>query len=122
MSGDAIELSLPADPRYLAFLRVAVRGAAAAAGLGVDRVDDAAQAMDEAAAGILEGVGPGLRLDVLLTVGSGSLRAVGEVVGDGLPPAPVHDLALAVLGVVADRHEVVTGADRRGFDFTIGDG
>lgn len=122
MSGDAIELSLPADPRYLAFLRVAVRGAAAAAGLGVDRVDDAAQAMDEAVAGILEGVGPGLRLDVLLTVGSGSLRAVGEVVGEGLPPAPVHDLALAVLGVVADRHEVVTGADRRGFDFTIGDG
>lgn len=115
-----IELSVPAQSRYLTVLRMAVRAAGAVAGLGVDRIDDAAQAVDEAAAGIFEGLAESDRIDMVLTVRPGGLEVLGEVVAPNLPVLSMHEMAMAVLGAVTDRHEVLADADRRGFTFVVG--
>jgi len=100
-----IRIVLPADPRFLAALRVAVRAATALGDLAADDVEDMQIAADEAAT-LLLAVAPASSLPDLtaeLTVAPASFRAVISV-----PCAPGRTVArdglawLVLLGLDPD--------------------
>jgi len=82
---DVVELRLPADPKYIAVVRLTVAGVASRAGINVDDVDDLKVAISEAFTNTIdhafEGREPGV-VTVRMIPGEAALRI--EVVDEGV--------------------------------------
>lgn len=84
---DRVELSVPADPAYLAVLRTATAGLAARADMTLDEIEDLRIAVDEACALVL---GDGA------AAGDGPLRADGRVRAEPALPSTARATVDAV--------------------------
>jgi serine/threonine-protein kinase RsbW len=71
---DTVELTVPADPAYLAVLRTVVASLAAQRDYTLDEIDDLRIAVDEAGALLLPHADPGSRLSAVFGGTPGGLR------------------------------------------------
>ncbi|MGN6722002.1 MAG: hypothetical protein ACTHJM_05265 [Marmoricola sp.] len=118
--GSTIRITLPAEPRFLAALRVTVRAASALADLAPDDIEDMQIAADEAATLLLEIVSQASdpQLSAELTVAASSFRAVLSV-----PCTPGRTVArdgLAWLMLVGLDSDVEVRNDRLATSITFG--
>jgi serine/threonine-protein kinase RsbW len=102
-----VELSLPADSRYMRLARLVASGLATTCGLPLEEVEDLRITVDEMCATLIE-LGDGkpvrlafdLRPDALVIHGATAAAPGGEVDEARL------DLSRQILDVVADGHEI----------------
>ncbi|MDQ1740011.1 MAG: serine/threonine-protein kinase RsbW [Pseudonocardiales bacterium] len=71
---DTVELTVPADPAYLAMLRTVIASLAALRDFTLDEIDDLRIAVDEAGALLLPHAGPGSRLSAVFGGSPTALR------------------------------------------------
>jgi serine/threonine-protein kinase RsbW len=106
-SAGRIELSLPADSRYMRLARLMASGVATTVGLPLEEVEDFRIAVDELCATLIEmGDGGPVRLTFELAADAVLVRATTQV-GDG---AEIDDerltLSRQILDVVTDGHDL----------------
>ncbi|HQK96293.1 MAG TPA: ATP-binding protein [Armatimonadota bacterium] len=109
-SPGTVTLALPADPRLIRVVRLAVSGLAAELGFNLDEIEDLKLAIGEACTDRLEHA-PGATLTVRLSYGDGELTA--EVAGDGPDVGGAGEVgeddpsgfALALVEALTDRVE-----------------
>ena len=111
------ELRIPADPRLLRMARVTAAALAAELPFTLQDVEDLRVAVDELSAAVIEGCGTGAVLDLSFEVIGDDLRVMGRVPGAGAPVA-LHPVAVDLLGLVADGHELLADGEDRIFRFT----
>ncbi len=111
------ELRIPSDPRRLRLARVTAAALAAELPFTVQDIEDLRVAVDELAAAAIEGCPPDGTLVLTYAVDGECLRVDGRVLGAGTPPE-LHPVAVDLLGLVADDHELGTDGDDRVFHFT----
>ena len=108
---DTVELTVPADPAYLAVIRTATAGLAARLNLTLDEIEDLRIAVDEACAVLLDRrVHTGRRLRARFQIEPGVLEVVIHGPAPVLPDATNY--AWSVLQALAG--DVKTGADTDG--------
>ena len=114
--GDSIKLTVPATAAAVRITRVGAAGVATRAGLTYREVEEVRLAVGEAAALLAVGEGKGDEtrgtLVVTYTVGGGGLSVELRVEGDGAEPAPLPDLAAALLDASVDDWEAADGGRR----------
>lgn len=81
-----IRLDVPAEDRYLQFLRVSSAAACTDVIDDIDRLDDVRLAVDELAVSVIRAAPAGQRLRVTIESSPGGLTISGRVVGAGRPP------------------------------------
>lgn len=111
------ELRIPTDPRLLRVARVTAAAIAADLPFTVQDIEDLRVAVDELAAAVIDGCGPDGTLELRFEVGDDELRVDGRVRGAGAP-LELHPVAVDLLGLVADGHELAADGDDRVFRFT----
>lgn len=109
---DVVQLTVPADPAYVAVVRTAAAGLAARADLTLDRIEDLRIAVDEACALLLSGPRtdgrPGLgSISCVFTLEDSALTV--EVVGPQVQLPDQTAFAWAVLEALVDT--VASGRD-----------
>ncbi len=111
------ELRIPSDPRLLRVARVTAAALAAELPFTVQDIEDLRVAVDELAAAAIDGIGPEHLLDLRFEIDGDALKISGRVVGGGKAPE-LHPVAVDLLGLVAEGHELGTDGDDRVFQFT----
>ncbi|HEX2575394.1 MAG TPA: hypothetical protein VHK88_03535, partial [Aquihabitans sp.] len=111
------ELRIPSDPRLLRVARVTAAALAAELPFTVQDIEDLRVAVDELAAAVIDGCGPDGVLDLSFAVDGDRLQVTGRVPGAG-EPAQLHPVAVDLLGLVADGHQLGTDGDDRIFTFS----
>lgn len=99
-SGDQVELSVPAEPAYVAIVRTATAGLAARVDLTLDRIEDLRIAVDEACALLVSDATAGAALNCTFTLDDHALQV--EVAGPPHPLPPATSFAWAVLSALVD--------------------
>lgn len=115
--GDSIRLTVPATAAAVRITRVGAAGLATRAGFTYREVEDVRLAVGEAAAALalgngVEGEGSHGRLVVVYTVRPSGLSVELQVEDETDRPAPISELAAAVLDASVDAWET-SAADRR---------
>jgi serine/threonine-protein kinase RsbW len=91
---------------------VAVASLAAELPFTLQDIEDVRIAVDELSAVAIDGCDDEARLDLRFEILDGRLVVSGRVPGAGEPP-PIHAVAVDLLGLVAEGHELgVDGGDR----------
>jgi serine/threonine-protein kinase RsbW len=86
---DTVELTVPADPAYLAMLRTVVASLAALRDFTLDEIDDLRIAVDEAGALLLPHAGPDSRLSAVFGGSATALRIeVAVTTPQGIAASP----------------------------------
>ncbi|CAN5647538.1 hypothetical protein BH10ACT1_BH10ACT1_07490 [soil metagenome] len=111
------ELRIPADPRLLRVARVTAAALAAELPFTVQDIEDLRVAVDELSAAVIDGCGPDSVLELRFEVDGEALNVTGRVPGAGTP-TELHPVAVDLLGLVADGHELSADGDDRVFTFT----
>lgn len=111
------DLSIPADVRLLRVARVTAASLAAELPFTVGDVEDLRVAVDELAAAVIDGCPADAVLGLHFEVDEDALVVTGRVAGAGAVPE-LHSVALDLLGLVADGHEIGTDGEDRVFRFT----
>lgn len=111
------ELRIPSDPRLLRVARVTAAALAAELPFTVQDIEDLRVAVDELAAVAIEGCASDGVLDLHFEVVGDEFHVSGRVPGAG-PPPELHPVAVDLLGLVANGHELGTDGDDRVFRFT----
>lgn len=111
------DLRIPTDPRLLRVARVTAAAMAADLPFTVQDIEDLRVAVDELAAALIEGCGADDTLELRFTVEGDEVTVVGRVAGAGAPP-PLHPVAVDLLGLVAQHHELGADGDDRVFRFS----
>ncbi len=111
------ELRIPADPRLLRVARVTAAALGVELSFTVQDVEDLRVAVDELAAAVIDGRPTDDLLELTFEVVDSSLVVSGRVAGAGAP-AELHPVAVDLLGLVADGHEISQDGDDRTFSFT----
>ena len=106
-SAGRVELSLPADSRYMRLARLVASGLATTCGLPLEEVEDLRITVDEMCATLIE-LGDGEPVRLAFDLRSDALVVHGSTVA--APDSEVDearlDLSRQILGVVADGHEI----------------
>jgi serine/threonine-protein kinase RsbW len=110
-----VTVEIPASSAYLVLARVATSSVCARLDYPVDRLEDVALAVSEAAALLLQDARPGARLRITLTprtsaAGAGLDIAVSARTRSGRPPRPTS-LTWTILGSLVERLSAELGAD-----------
>ena len=112
-SAGSIELSLPADSRYMRLARLMASGVATTAGLPLEEVEDFRIAVDELCATLIEmGNGEPLRLVFDVADDSVIIRATTRMGVDAVIDDERLMLSRQILDVVTDGHELAQDDDR----------
>lgn len=112
-SAGSIELSLPADSRYMRLARLMASGVATTAGLPLEEVEDFRIAVDELCATLIEmGNGEPLRLVFDVADDSVIVRATTRMGVDAVIDDERLMLSRQILDVVTDGHELAQDDDR----------
>lgn len=112
-SAGSIELSLPADSRYMRLARLMASGVATTAGLPLEEVEDFRIAVDELCATLIEmGDGQPLRLVFDVADDSVIVRATTRMGDDAVIDDERLMLSRQILDVVTDGHELAQDDDR----------
>lgn len=111
------ELRIPCDPRMLRLARVTAASMAAELPYTVQEIEDLRVAVDELAAAIIDGCEADGQLLLTFEVAEQSLTVRGRVEGAGTVPE-LHPVAVDLLAMLADDHELTTDGDDRVFRFT----
>lgn len=111
------ELRIPTDPRLLRVARVTAAALAAELPFTVQDIEDLRVAVDELSAAVIEGCGPDGTLELRFAVVDDALSVEGRVAGAGAPPE-LHPVAVDLLGLVAETHELGVDGDDRIFRFS----
>lgn len=111
------ELRIPCDPRMLRLARVTAASMAADLPFTVQDIEDLRVAVDELAAAIIEGCDVDGELTISFASDEDSLTVRGRVVGAGSVP-DLHPVAVDLLSMLADDHELSTDGEDRVFRFT----
>lgn len=112
-----VELRLPADPRLLRVARVAVASLAAELPFTLQDIEDLRIAVDELSAVAIDGASADASLDLRFEVVGDQLEVSGRVAGVGEPPE-LHAVAVDLLSLVAEGHEIGVDGRDRVFRFT----
>ena len=112
-----VDLRNPADARLLRVARVTAASLAADLPFTVGDVEDLRVAVDELAAAAIDGCDADAVLDLHFQVDEDALVVTGRVAGAGEVPE-LHSVAVDLLGLVADGHELGTDGEDRVFRFT----
>lgn len=104
----SIEISLPADSRYMRLARLMASGVATTAGLPLEEVEDFRIAVDELCATLIE-MGDGEPLHLVFDVASDSVvvRATTRMGRDAAIDDERLALSRQILDVVTDGHDLV---------------
>lgn len=111
------ELRIQCDPRMLRLARVTAASMATELPYTVQEIEDLRVAVDELAAAIIEGCDADRQLDLTFEVDDEALTVHGRVEGAGSVPE-LHPVAVDLLSMLADDHELTTDGDDRVFRFT----
>ena len=112
-SAGSIELSLPADSRYMRLARLMASAVATTAGLPLEEVEDFRIAVDELCATLIEmGNGEPLRLVFDVADDSVIIRATTRMGVDAVIDDERLMLSRQILDVVTDGHELAQDDDR----------
>ncbi|HEX5944801.1 MAG TPA: ATP-binding protein [Acidimicrobiales bacterium] len=112
-SAGSIELSLPADSRYMRLARLMASGVATTAGLPLEEVEDFRIAVDELCATLIEmGDGEPLRLVFDVADDAVIVRATARMGVDAVIDDERLMLSRQILDVVTDGHELAQDDDR----------
>ena len=111
------ELRVPGDPRMLRLARVAAASMAADLPFTVQDIEDLRVAVDELAAAIIGSCDDDSQLMITFESDDESITVHGRVEGAGEVPR-LHPVAVDLLSMLADRHELTTEGDDRVFRFT----
>jgi len=124
MTDGPVELSVPADPAYLALLRTVIASLAAGRDFTLDEIDDLRIAVDEAGALLLPHAAPGSALSAVFDGPPDLLRAeVSVTVPAGHPAAPDRSsFAWLVLTALTDSAELAGSGGRLSLVLTKGRG
>jgi serine/threonine-protein kinase RsbW len=119
-----VELSVPADPAYLALLRTVVASLAAGRDFTLDEIEDLRIAVDEAGALLLPHAAPASQLSAVFGGEPDSLRVeVSVTVPTGHPAAPDRSsFAWLVLTALTDSTELASSGQRLSLVLTKGRG
>jgi serine/threonine-protein kinase RsbW len=111
-----IELTFPADERFVRLARVLASGVAMACGLPLDEIEDLRLAVDEVCATLVESAGGPVKV-VFSTVGGSLIFEASSQAPPAGSGTGVARQALAdhVLGLLADEHRRHDDADRLRF-------
>ena len=103
----SIEISLPADSRYMRLARLMASGVATTAGLPLEEVEDFRIAVDELCATLIE-MGDGAPLRLVFDVASDSVivRATTRMGDDAVIDDERLMLSRQILDVVTDGHDL----------------
>lgn len=117
MTGNVVEVRVPADSSYVALLRTATATLAARADFTLDEIDDLRIAIDEACALLLPNAAPDAMIDCRFTVADNSLMIdVTTATRTATKPDPTS-FAWMVLTALAGEVDVRSGGDH---ETTIG--
>ncbi len=100
------QMETPADPGYVAILRLAAAGIAARAGLTIDDVEDVRLAVDEACALLLPHAAPDSRLGARFELEEGCVSVELSVRREGPGPLDQNGYGWFLLKVLATTVEV----------------
>ena len=102
-----IELSLPADSRYMRLARLMASGVATTCGLPLEEVEDFRIAVDELCATLIE-MGDGHQVELRFELGSEALEVVATTAAADREAIDEERLALSrqILDVVTDGHDL----------------
>jgi serine/threonine-protein kinase RsbW len=110
-SSDAVDLTVPADPIYLAVVRTATAGLATRLQLTLDEIEDLRIAVDEACSLLLAGrAHPGRTLQASFTLRPGTISVL--ICGPATDLPEGAGFSWSVLKALAG--EVLTGVDEQG--------
>jgi len=106
-----IELSLPADSRYMRLARLMASGVATTCGLPLEEVEDFRIAVDELCATLIE-MGDGHQVELRFELGSEALEVVATTAAADREAIDEERLALSrqILDVVTDGHDLSQAA------------
>jgi serine/threonine-protein kinase RsbW len=104
--GDVVEMRVPADPAYVATLRMAAAGLAARCDLTVDDIEDLRLAVDEACALLLPHASPDSTLDARFKLAYARLDVHASVTSGDSAHVDRDGFAWTVLGALAAPVEV----------------
>jgi serine/threonine-protein kinase RsbW len=106
-----IELSLPADSRYMRLARLMASGVATTCGLPLEEVEDFRIAVDELCATLIE-MGDGHQVELRFELGSDALEVVATTAAADREAIDEERLALSrqILDVVTDGHDLSQAA------------
>lgn len=111
---DLIDLTLPADPRYLRLTRTVAADAAAVFGASEDAAVELCLAVDEAGAVLIEGASPCDRLRVECAVHERCLVVTLRCSAPARQPLVPHPVAAAILAWSVERYDIECDADGHG--------
>ncbi|MEO6627169.1 MAG: ATP-binding protein [Aquihabitans sp.] len=108
-----VELSVPAERRYLRLARLTASGFASDLGVSMDDVEELRLAVDEACAALVEEAVENDRLTLTYAVESGAvvITAASPLSANG--PVSPHPVAAAVLSATVDEYHVEVDAEGR---------
>ena len=107
--GDRVEIRVPADPAYVATLRLSAASLAARCDLTIDDIEDLRLAVDEACALLLPHAADGSTLDAVFVLDRGHLAVTASIAARGSADGATIDrsgFAWTVLGALASSVDI----------------
>jgi serine/threonine-protein kinase RsbW len=117
VTGNVVEIRVPADSSYVALLRTATATLAARADFTLDEIDDLRIAIDEACALLLPNAADDAMIDCRFTVADDSLEIAVTAATRNLTKPDPTSFAWMVLNALAGEVDVRNGGDH---ETTIG--
>lgn len=102
---DAVQLELPASPRYLSAVRLVAAAIGAEAGLSVDDLDDVRLGVNELVGTLIDNAAAGERVRLTFSASPNGVTVEGTLSGPGKGEPP-DELSARIVAAVADDHEV----------------
>jgi hypothetical protein len=109
-----VTLTIPGHPVYLRLARLAAADTGARAGLSVADLEDLRIAVDELAYALIGAEHSGAPLTLRYFAAERVVTVEGACAVNGGTPE-LSDLALTIVGVIADEHEIYDDGDTRRF-------
>lgn len=112
-SDGPVELSVPAERRYLRLARLTASGFASDLGVSMDDVEELRLAVDEACAAIVEDAAEGDRLTLTYSVEGEAVVITAAAPLSAKGPVSPHPVAAAVLSATVDEYHVEVDGEGR---------
>ncbi len=111
----AVELVIPAAPRYLRLARLTAAGLAGDLGFPVDAIEDLRVSVDELCAAVIEGLDSSASLRLTYRETNGALEIAGRCPANGAAVPELDAVARELLAILAETYELGANDGERTF-------
>lgn len=115
-----LRIDVPAEDRFLQFLRVSAAAACTDVIDDLDHLDDVRLAVDELAVGVIRAAQPGRRLLVTIDTSAAALTITGRVEADGETPE-LSDVGAMLVSSICQSYRLAREGDELVFELVVGD-